>query len=299
MLITKSKIISIEKYIVPFRKEDVLYVATEINTNGLEQRLNAIGFPSIEFTGIKLIPRAIGPVSKFNAEGRDIPLKHLPMETYYRDAYIKDWHGDYHYVDIPGERYQRKHINAPCQEISLIKIGGNNYAISDLLPNTEDGKELIKHVVNLFLEIFGVCEILNKDKCPEVATTKLKRAYWQILPEGEIVWERVNQITGGIQDSNELVGQLQRYRFKTIIQYKPDLVYYGNGGFHGYLVFVFKKKNLVLMENMIYGNATYVFRDNWEELSKLSKAEIIKQNLQENRLIHRGNWPYQVTNLLK
>jgi len=299
MLISKSRVNSIDKYIAPFKNEDGLYVATEINTEVQEQRLKGIGFPSVDLTGVKIIPRGIGPVTRFNTEGRDIPLKHLPMETYYRDAYIKDWHGDYHYVDIPAERYQRRHVEAPCQEISLIAIVGKNYAISDLLPNTQDNKERIKHVVNMFLEIFGVCEILNKNKCPEVATAKLKRANWQILPEGEIVWEHVNQIAGNIQDSNELVGQLQKYRFKTIIKYKPDLVYYGNGGFHGYLVFVFKKKNLVLMENMIYGNATYVFRDNWAELSKLSKAEIIKHNLQEKRLVHRESWPYQIGGLLR
>ena len=53
------------------------------------------------------------------------------------------------------------------------------------------------------------------------------------------------------------------------------------------------------MENMIYGNATYVFRDNWEEFSKLSKAEIIQNNLQEKRLVHRGSWPMQIGNLLR
>lgn len=62
---------------------------------------------------------------------------------------------------------------------------------------------------------------------------------------------------------------------------------------------MFKKKNLVLMENMIYGNATYVFRDNWAELSKLSKAEVIKKNFHEKRLVHRGDWPRQIMNLLK
>lgn len=299
MLITKKRINNIDVYIAPFEKEEGLYVATAINTKVLDHNLKTIGFPSIDFTGVKLIPRGIGPVTKFNAEGRFIPLKYLPKETYYRDAFIKDWHGNFHYVGIPGKRYQRKQISAPCQEISLITIGNNHYAISDLLPNTLEGKEQIKHVVNLFLEIFGVCEILDKNKCPEVATAKLKRANWQILPEGEIVWERVNKIVGNIQNPNDLAGQLQKFRFKTIIKYKPDLVYYGNGGFHGYLVFVFKKNNLVLMENMVYGNATYVFRDNWEELSKLSKAEIIKYNLQEKRLVHRANWAYQISALLK
>lgn len=274
-------------------------MATEISSREFEKQLKVVGFPLVEYTGIKLIPKAIGPVTQFNAEGRDELLKNLPKETYYHDACIKDWHGYYHYVDMPGKRYKRNHIEGPCQEISLITIGDKNYAISDLLPNTPDGKDLIKHVVNLFLEVFGVCTILDKNKCPEVSAVPLKRANWQILPEGEIVWENVNQLAGNIQDSSELVGQLQKHRFTTIIKYKPDAVYYGNGGFHGYLVFVFKKKGLVLMENMIYGNATYVFRDNWEEFSKLSKAEIIQNNLQEKRLVHRGSWPMQIGNLLR
>lgn len=299
MLITKKRINEIDKYIAPFKKEECLYVATEISSGELEKQLKIIGFPTVEYAGIKLIPKAIGPVTRFNAEGRDELLKNLPKETYFHDACIKDWHGYYHYVDMPGKRYKRNHIEGPCQEISLITIKGKNFAISDLLPNTPNGKDLIKHVVNLLLEIFGVCTILDKNKCPEVSAVPLKRANWQILPEGEIVWERVNRLAGNIQDSSELVGQLQKYRFRTIIKYKPDAVYYGNGGFHGYLVFVFRKKNFVLMENMIYGNATYVFRDNWEELSKLSKAEIIKKNLQEKRLVHRGGWPMQIGNLLR
>lgn len=299
MLITKKRINSIDKYIAPFKHEEGLYVATEISSDEFAKRIKEVGFPEVDFSGLKLVPKAVGPITQFNTEGRDELLKDLPMETFYRDACIKDWHGDYQYVDIPGKRYQRKHIEAPCQEISLITIGGKYYAISDYLPNTPDGKELIKHVINLFLEIFGVCTILDKKKCPAVSSASLRRANWQILPEGEIVWERVNEIAGNIQDASELNGQLQKYRFTTIIRHKPDCVYYGNGGFHGYLVFVFKKKGLVLMENMIYGNATYVFRDNWEELSKLSKAEIIRHNLQEKRLVHRANWAYQIREILK
>lgn len=59
MLITKSRINSIEKYMAPFKKEEGVYVTTEINTKGLEQKLKEIGFPSIDFTGVKLVPRSV------------------------------------------------------------------------------------------------------------------------------------------------------------------------------------------------------------------------------------------------
>ena len=101
MLITKKRIIRIDKYIAPFKEEECLYVATEISSGEFEKKLKVVGFPMVEYTGIKLIPKAIGPVTQFNAEGRDELLKNLPKETYYHDACIKDWHGYYHYVDMP------------------------------------------------------------------------------------------------------------------------------------------------------------------------------------------------------
>ena len=71
MLITKKRINEIDKYIAPFKKEECLYVATEISSGELEKQLKVVGFPMVEYTGIKLIPKAIGPVTQFNEEGRD------------------------------------------------------------------------------------------------------------------------------------------------------------------------------------------------------------------------------------
>lgn len=298
MLITSKRVLNIDRYLSPFRREAQIYVATKIDASSDNARLVSAGFLDPNLTGIKIIPRATGPVSKFNSEGEDIPLKDQPKETYYRETCIKDWHGYYHYVDIADKRYKRKHIDAPLFEVSLVEINDDKYVISDLLDNKVSEKETIKHVINLFLELFGRCTILGNDKAPLFEATSMRRANWQILPEGAIVWERVSQAAGRIADERELIGQMQKHRFDTIIKYRPDELYYGTGGFHGYLVFVFLRKNIVVMENMIYGNATYVFKDNWKELSKLSKAEIIHNNLQQKRLIHSEKWVGEIRQLL-
>lgn len=289
---------NIDRYLSPFRCEQQIYVATKIDDQSDKRLLLRAGFLEPELTGLKILPRAIGPVSRFNSEGEDILLKNLPKERYYREACIKDWHGYYHYVDIPDKRYQRKHIDAPLAEVSLVDINGDKYVISDLLNNIVSEKDAIKHVINLFLELFGRCTILGKNKAPLVESVPVKRANWQILPEGAIVWETVSKAAGRIADERELVGQMQKHRFNTIIKYHPDELYYGTGGFHGYLVFVFKQKNIVIMENMIYGNATYVFNDDWKELSKLSKAEIIQNNLHQSRLVHSAKWVREIGKLL-
>lgn len=298
MLITSKRVLNIDRYLSPFKREQQIYVATKIEESLDNNLLMRAGFLEPSLTGVKIIPRALGPVSKFNSEGEDIPLKDQPKETYYRETCIKDWHGYYHYVDVADLRYRRKHIDAPLAEVSLVDINGDKYVVSDLLENKQTGKEAIKHVINLFLELFGRCTILGKDKAPLVEATPIKRANWQILPEGAIVWEKVSQTAGRIADDRELVGQMQKHRFNTIIRHHPDELYYGTGGFHGYLVFVFKRKNIVVMENMIYGNATYVFKDDWKELSKLSKAEIIHNNLQQSRLVHSEKWVGEISRLL-
>ena len=38
---------------------------------------------------------------------------------------------------------------------------------------------------------------------------------------------------------------------------------------------------------------------NWEELSKLTKAEILKENLQDVRIIHNNNWQQEIRDLLE
>jgi len=41
-----------------------------------------------------------------------------------------------------------------------------------------------------------------------------------------------------------------------------------------------------------------VLEENWEELSKKTKAEILNEKLQKARIIHRESWDDAITNLL-
>lgn len=297
MIITKKRILNIANYIAPFKNHEAVYVACKIIPED-EMALRTAGFPEPNMSGIKILPSGVGPISKFNLDGSDIPLMNLPKEIYYRDAITRDWHGGYHYVTIPGTRYRRKHIDAPMEEISLVEIDQSIYVVSNLIPLVNSTDEKIKHVINLFLELFGRCELIDENKHSLIESTPLKRANWKILPEGDLVWERVADSAGGIKDHNELTGKLQKFRFITVINYHPDAIYYGTGGFHGYLVFTFKNKGLVVMENMMYGNATFVFRDDWEELSKKSKAEIIQNKLHVARITHNGHWCSELSKYL-
>ena len=151
----------------------------------------------------------------------------------------------------------------------------------------------------MFLELFGVCELLDKNLSPLVKNIPLKRVNWQILPEGKYPWKRLAKLAGGNGNSNDNQGNFEQYRIETILERNPDEVCYGTGGFHGYLVFIFDKKNLVVMENIKYGNATYVFEGDWKEVSQMTKAEIIQEQLMKHRILHQKGWKSQMRTLLK
>ncbi|MEI7563256.1 MAG: hypothetical protein WCJ39_06470 [bacterium] len=38
---------------------------------------------------VKFLPNIVGPVSRFNAEGKEVPQKQLPKETCFRE---QEWH---------------------------------------------------------------------------------------------------------------------------------------------------------------------------------------------------------------
>ena len=49
----------------------------------------------------------------------------------------------------------------------------------------------------------------------------------------------------------------------------------------------------------MYGQATYVFDRDWEKVSKLTKKQIIDNNIAKARLIHNNSWKSEVAKLLK
>lgn len=50
--------------------------------------------------------------------------------------------------------------------------------------------------------------------------------------------------------------------------------------------------DLVVFENIEYGNAIYILYDDWDEISKLSRIDLLSGRAGSNfdRIIHSGNW---------
>lgn len=293
-MICQKRIRNVDHYLLGISDNEEFYVGVKFNKT-TERILLRLGFPSLE-TGMQILPQVLGPISRYNALGKEIKHKDLPMETCYRQATVTDWHGYSHNVTIPYKRYPRTYIPAPSIELFIVETEGYKMVISPLLCRSEVGmqKERNLHVINLFLELFSECEILKKDLAPAWYNVPVKRVNWNILPEGEYAWVRVQEYVSSMGESKGFKKRLAEYRAEVISNYKPNRLIVGQGGFKGYLIFEFADRGIYVLENLYYGNATYIMGNDWERVSQMTKAEVINNDLCEARIIHSKGWEEEI-----
>jgi hypothetical protein len=307
MRIQKKRIRNIELNLpgIEARTELILMVPL---SEAKKSCLKRVGFPEEPAIGTKILPAIVGPVSRFNAEGKFIRHRDQPMETVYRQ---REWHYKQRHgkdkvdatkiVDVPYKRYRRTLIPPPSIELAVIVLPDGNQAIAAVGAVTFDvgNFDKLRHVINLMLELFGFCDVVDKHLLPigVVPTISLN---WQVLPEGEMPWSALEPHLNKVLDIQKK-GQrpVVAHRLETINQYKPRFVAVGQGGFSGYVIFGFPDLNSYVLECSRYGNATYVFESNWKELSKLTKAEILNENRHKARLIHLSHWEARIRSLLQ
>jgi len=167
-MIEKKRIRNVDIYLVGIQENEEFFVSKKL-MNVLMPKIQEVGFSNAPEIGDQVLPKIVGPISRFNANGGFLKLKDLPMETCYREIAVKDWHGNYHYVDVPYKRYQREIIPAPGIEIKVVEKEGVFYFISPFLQRNEANQGIIKHTINLFLELFGSCEILDNSYVPALS----------------------------------------------------------------------------------------------------------------------------------
>ncbi|MBO6794652.1 MAG: hypothetical protein JJ895_12130 [Balneolaceae bacterium] len=299
MIIEQKRIRSLGSHLNHIADGESFYISiTDLEENSKE--LSSIGFTDDLEVGEKILPNSIGNVTGFNAHGKFIKLTDRPKETAYRQILWKweDWNGNPYsrVVDVPYKRYPRKFIAPPSEELTIIEADGSKYLVSKAFKRGEQ-EETVKHIINLFLEIFGKCVVLNSD-FENFKVPKIKRLNWQILPPGEYPWEEVeDHVRENIQRAPSGNQPVIENRVRTITSHNPNYIAVGRGGFSGYWVFGFPKKGIYILENTTYGNATYVFNENWEAYSHLSKKEILTGEFHSHRIIHKKGWNQQINEL--
>ena len=297
MKINRKRICS-KKYISTFQENSKLSVivpAEAITTKKLE----LFGFSETDEVGTSILPNAYNSYAQKNAEQFFTINKDLPKERYTQTVYWtrKQWAGRgeveeiTEYTDLIKQRYHRDYHLPYSVEFTLIKCDDKYSIISEPIKNIEDNTNKVINTINMVLGLFGECELIS-DKDPiTINRPKTIRLNWEILPQGVYPWERVKETVSNVTGKYNNTSQKMMMRNCELIHsLSPDFIACGKSGFKGYVVFGFTQKNLFILESMYPNNATYVFDKNWEELSKLSKAEILSESLHKCRIIHNTKW---------
>jgi hypothetical protein len=132
-------------------------------------------------------------------------------------------------------------------------------------------------------------------------SVRIIRVPWRLLPAPEPGERGLIRTLDEIRRAfPNLKFEEERLRFAYGLN--PVCIYVGQGDFDGYLAFHFSAFNNVLLECPIKGNAAYVFKNDWQKLSKLSKGELLSQHRQEvGRVIHHqySSWQALLKSLLR
>ena len=305
-MLIKRKLRKLDKLLSALPPHCKVYLVAQHPT---ASTLNKLGFPEPVEPGDHLLPDASFGIScRRNADGYDIIRRDLPKETKTRQITWRwtERHGQDKVeregiVDKPYLRYPRERIEAYSQELSVqINVEGTPILTSGPYePLASDSKAVLLNTIRMHVEIFGSCEVVAD---PNSITDQPPRRQlnWVVLPPGRRLWEEsesaISKVMQKLSESNQIV---VKDRLNSILKYAPEFAAFGQHGFNRYVVYGWDKKKLYLLESTDVDNATYVLKDEWENLSRLSKAEVLATDAHHARLIHHKGWTGDLKKLME
>lgn len=302
MIIRKKRIRKISSYLskAGIKEGEPFYFVLD-NIDEYQEQLRKIGFLNLEERE-SVIPIAIGNKTKENSEGKVVIRKDLPKQDIYHDVTFEhpDWHGRMH-TSTASRRYKtypREQQEPARERLILRKYQDNNILTSTLFSYDLDNIETITLVANIFLELFGQCEIRKESLSPIIKNTK--KLDWEILPSGDYPWDKFKDTLKEFAEKRkkDSFQEIER-RLEFIKSMGKHDTYTGSNGFNGYLIIFFHEKNIAILESVYLDNATYVLEDDWLEKSRLTKKDILSNEFHKARIVHNDFWEENVTMLFQ
>ena len=294
----KSRIRNPFKHLSTYISGDKIYIGKQLLEDDSDL-MKALGFFYPYIIGECVLPASDLSKPLFdNSEGKLIIRKELPKETRYRyfEWSWEDFQGT-EYSDskyIPYERYYREHQLPLAVELSIVEDKNKNkYVVSDLIEVCEDNLEILQLVMNIFISVFGEFKTFNSELCEPV--TVIRKVPWEVLRPGqnsdEEISERIDTVLSKYSDTKK---NMCKHCIDKLRKSTPNVISIGKAGFSGYMVFDYPEKKIAILESFLPNNATYVLDKSWEEISKLTKTQVLDNKLHIDRIYHCNSWDKQV-----
>jgi hypothetical protein len=278
---------------IEFKKEDI--ISGRLFNLGIKLDQSELQFlPSI------IPPEDSGKYSNININGQEIIRKDLPIETHYNSVESPDWGDPYngtHTVDLPYKKYPRD-FKSPRELEILISCENKSPDLSGYIISFRVNEILDKNDSEFENKLFENLNILQENvgnfgieaaDVPLSEYSKSLNVSWEILPPGTLD-DTIQRIFRGKNPTpQEKDTAKERYDFFQTLN--PKNLVFGQSGFRRYFGALIED-NLVVFENIEYGNAVYILFDNWEDLSKLSRIDLMSGRFGSSfeRVIHNSGW---------
>lgn len=286
---------------VKFKAEDI--------TSGRLQHLGiSLTTQGLQVPSSVIPPEDQGKYSNQNINGLEIVRKDLPKETHYNSIESPNWGDSYngtHTVNLPYKKFPRDF--QPPRELEILMTCSNTgpnlstyiiaFKVQETLDKTsKDFEDRLLENLNLLQENVGSCGIESSD-VPFAEYSKSLNVSWEILPPGTLD-DTISRIFRGKNPTpQEKNVATERYNFFSSL--KPKSLVFGQSGFRRYFGALIED-DLVVFENVEYGNAVYVLFDKWEELSKLSRLDLMSGRFGDSfeRVVHISGWKDKIKTIV-
>ncbi len=258
-----------------------------------------------------LPPISSGKYSKENTSGREIIRRDLPKETHYNpieSPNYGDWYNGSHTVNLPYEKFPRDFIGPEYIRIN-IKIREQDKSAGEFAFTFELDKILDIESQNFESDLL-ICLNILQENIGTIGVQKTEatlndylqttRIDWEILPPGTRE-EAIERIFSRHKSTvSQELKQTAGARYDFFMKLKPQKLVYGASGLDRYFGALLND-NLVVFENVEYGNAIYIMYNKWQELSKRTRTELLSGRFGKefDRVPHTKGWKNKVKSLLK
>jgi hypothetical protein len=249
-------------------------------------------------------PRATGKFAQRNLDGWTDKRVDLLKEERTVSTWAPSWNsGSFHLISRKIEAYPIEYHPAKLLTISvtvlenLVDAALVRFRVDQPLNRGSDTFAAdLQFNLRLLQEAVGEAHVFDAD-LSDAECANLQQVDWELLPPGSS--NRVLERLRSSKSANSERLRVASERLRVLDRLGHDGYIVGTGRFAKYFGTRFGER-LVALENLEYGNALYVFEENWEQLSQLSRTELIRRrDPAVHRIPHLPGWQSAIRKLLK
>ena len=249
-------------------------------------------------------PPSCGLYARRNLDGWDEKRTDLPKEARTISNWVPSWNsGSYHEVSRTVQAYPVDYHSPKLLTLSvtILEELADGALVRFRIDQPLQKKSAsfaadLQFNLRLLREAVGKAHVFDADLSDE-DFARIQHVDWEMLPPGSS--DRVLKRLASRKGINPTQLKVASERLLVLDQLDHDGFIVGTGKFARYFGARFSNR-LVALENLEYGNALYVFEENWEQLTKLSRSELIRRREPSvHRIPHLPGWQSTIRKLLR